>query len=165
MNLKQFKTNITNVKTMSPEIYKETMQLSIPFFVLHNKLYETGEAIILNDFNINQSELDVLASLYYMSEGTCTLTPTQLYDVMLFSSGGMTKLLKKLEVRKFITRIDNKEDKRSKLVKITDLGIKVTTTALNKVVTYEDKYFSKLNIKEQELFKTLIYKMLDEKDK
>jgi len=165
MNLKQFKTNITNVKNMSPEIYKETMKVSIPFFVLHNQLYSTGEEILSNDFNINQSELDVLSSLYYMSEGTSTLTPTQLYDVMLFSSGGMTKLLKKLETKDFIVRLDNEEDKRSKLVKITRKGIEVIVAALDKVVTYEDKYFSRLNVEEQELFRTLIYKMLDEKDK
>jgi len=161
MNLKQFETNIENVKKTSPDIYKETMLLSIPFYMLHKKLYEEGEDVILKKSAINQSELDVLAALYYVSDGSFTLSPTQLYDVMLFSSGGMTKLLKKLETREFICRVNNSEDKRSKLVQITQLGKDITSKALREIVAYEDKYFSKLKLEEQELFKTLIYKMLD----
>ncbi len=117
--------------------------------------------MILKESNINQSELDVLAALYYVSDGSFTLTPTQLYDVMLFSSGGMTKLLKKLESRNFIRRVDNNEDKRSKLVQITKQGQEITSKALKDIVAFEDKYFSKLDIKEQEMFKKLIYKMLN----
>jgi len=161
MNLKQFETNIENVKKISPDIYKESMLLSIPFYMLHKKLYDEGEDVILKESCINQSELDVLAALYYVSDGSFTLSPTQLYDVMLFSSGGMTKLLKKLESRDFICRVENKEDKRSKLVQITALGKQVTAKALKDIITFEDKYFSKLDVNEQELFKKYIYKMLN----
>jgi len=162
MNLKQFETNIENVKKISPDIYKESMLVSLPFYILHKKLYEEGEDVILKASTINQSELDVLAALYYVSDGSFTLTPTQLYDVMLFSSGGMTKLLKKLESREFICRVENKEDKRSKLVQITQLGKEITSKALKDIVAFEDKYFAKLDLEEQETFKKLIYKMLDE---
>lgn len=161
MNLKQFETNIENVKKISPDIYKESMLLSIPFYMLHKKLYDKGEDVILKESNINQSELDVLAALYYVSDGSFTLSPTQLYDVMLFSSGGMTKLLKKLEERNLVRRVDNNEDKRSKLVQITSIGKERTSKALKDIVAFEDKYFSKLDIKEQEMFKKLIYKMLN----
>ncbi len=161
MNLKQFETNIENVKKISPDIYNDTMLLSIPFYMLHKKLFDEGEDVILKESNINQSELDVLAALYYVSDGSFSLTPTQLYDVILFSSGGMTKLLKKLESRDFICRVENKEDKRSKLVQITELGKKITTNALKDIVTFEDKYFSKLDLQEQEMFKKYIYKMLE----
>ena len=40
------------------------------------------------------SHIDVLASLHFNGNA---LSPTELYDAMLFSSGGMTKVLKKLE--------------------------------------------------------------------
>lgn len=162
MNLKQFETNIENVKKQTPEIYKKSMLSSVPFFILHKKIYEEGETLILKECNINQSELDVLASLYYVSDGSYTLSPTQLYDIMLFSSGGMTKLLKKLETNEFIERVENKEDKRSKLVKITTKGISITIKALTGIISLEDEYFSKLDDQEQELFIKLIYKMLNE---
>ena len=89
------------------------------------------------------------------------MSPTQLYDVMLFSSGGMTKLLKKLENRDYIRRVEDKLDKRSKLVQITDLGIEVTTKALKDIVSFEDEYFSKLDEKEQDTFQKLMYKILN----
>ena len=165
MNLKQFETNIENVKTQTPEIYKPSMLLSVPFFILHKKIYEIGENLISNECNINQSELDVLASLYYISDGSFTMSPTQLYDVMLFSSGGMTKLLKKLESKDLIIRVENEIDKRSKLVQITKSGIEITVKALKGIVSLEDEYFSRLDEKEQELFIKLIYKMLNEENK
>lgn len=160
MNIKQFETNLENVKKLTPEVFKETMNISVPFFILHKKIYEKGENLISNEFNINQNELDVLCSLYYMGGDTFILSPTELYDVMLFSSGGMTKLLKKLESRDFIRRVENTTDKRSKLVQITELGIEVTTKALKDIVSFEDEYFSKLNKKEQDTIQKLIYKML-----
>lgn len=160
MNIKQFETNLKNVKKLTPQIFKETMKLSIPFFILHKKIYEKGEDLISKEFNINQSELDVLSSLYYMGGNEFTMSPTELYDVMLFSSGGMTKLLKKLENKNFIRRVENTIDKRSKLVQITELGIKNITKALQDIVSFEDEYFSKLNKKEQDTFQKLIHKIL-----
>lgn len=161
MNIKQFESNLEHVKKLTPQVFKETMQLSIPFFILHKKIYEKGENLISKEFHINQSELDVLAALYYEGGDTFTMTPTNLYDVMLFSSGGMTKLLKKLENKNFIRRLENKIDKRSSLVQITDLGIEITIKALEDIVSFEDEYFSKLDKNEQDIFKKLIYKMLD----
>ena len=161
MNIKQFESNLEQVKKITPEIFKETMQLSIPFFILHKRIHDNGENFILKEFDINQSELDVLSALYYEGGDDFTMSPTSLYDFMLFSSGGMTKLLKKLENKHLITRIENKLDKRSKLVQITNLGIEITINALKNILSFEDEYFSKLNKKEQVIFKKLIYKMLD----
>ena len=162
MNIKQFNTNnIENIKKLSPKIYKDSMQISIPFFVLHKILFEKGEEVLSNEFLLSQSELDVLGALYYSGGKNNRLSPTQLYDIMLFSSGGMTKVLKKLEEKKYIQRVENKEDKRGKLVQITNLGIEITIKALDKVITFEDTYLSKLDKKEQETFKKLIYKILD----
>lgn len=161
MNIKQFESNLDHVRKLTPEIFKETMQLSVPFYILHKRIHDKGENLILKEFNINQSELDVLCALYYEGGDDFMMSPTKLYDFMLFSSGGMTKLLKKLENKYFIRRVENKIDKRSNLVQITDLGIEITIKALKDILSFEDEYFSKLDKKEQAIFKKLIYKMLD----
>lgn len=161
MNIKQFENNLKNVQKLTPQVYKKTMQVCVPFYVLHKKLYDEGETLILQDFSINQSELDVLSTLYYMGGDEHIMSPTKLYEVMLFSSGGMTKLLNKLESRGLILRVQNKNDKRSKLVKISDLGIETTIKALKNIVAFEDKYFSKLDSNEQKILQKLLYKMLD----
>lgn len=160
MNIKQLETNLSNVKKYSPKIYKPSMKLTIPFFILHKKLYETGNDLLHKEFNLNQSELDILATLYYMTEGTFTMTPTQLYDEMMFSSGGMTKVLKKLELKEYIRRLDNKEDKRSKLVQLSEQGKSATKDALDRIVSFEDDTFSKLNDQEQDVLSQLLHKLL-----
>ncbi len=160
MNIKQFETNLENVKKYSPNVYKETMKITTPFFVLHKKLFENGEEILKEKYSLNQSELDILAALYYMNDNNFSMTPTELYEVLLFSSGGMTKILKKLETKRLIVRIDNKEDKRSKLVQLTQKGKEITAKALEEVVNYEDKYFSELNKEEQEQLSKLLIKVL-----
>lgn len=162
MNIKQFKTNLKNVKKYTPEVYKETMQLTIPFFLLHKMLFEKGDNLLKEEFSLNQSELDILAALYYMTEGDFTMSPTELYEVMFFSSGGMTKILKKLESKNFIVRIDNENDKRSKLVKLTNRGKEITSNALKQIVEFEDRQFSKLNKEEQSILKKLLLKIIKE---
>lgn len=153
--------NIDKIKELTPEVYNNEMNTSRPFFILHSLLYKKGENIISTQYNINQTELDVLASLYYSSKENFSLTPTELYEIMLFSSGGMTKVLKKLEEKEYIRRIENSEDKRSKLVQITSLGKEITEKALKDIVTFEANYFSKLTNNEQDQLKTLLYKILD----
>lgn len=161
MDIKQFETNLKNIKTQTPHVFKESMNVTIPFFILHRKLFEHGDKVLKEKFSLNQSELDVLSSLFYMTKETYTMSPTELYDVMVFSSGGMTKILKKLESKNYIKRVENSLDKRSKLVQLSSLGKKITVKAIEEIISFEDNYFSKLEKEEQELFKKLIFKVLN----
>ena len=82
---------------------------------------------------------------------------------MVFSSGGMTKVLKKLEEKEYITRVDNQNDKRSKLVQLSKKGEILLNKALKDVVDLEKDFFSPLDEKEQKTLKELIYKVLKDK--
>lgn len=162
MNIKKLQiSSIENVKKKAPSIYKNTLELSIPFYMLHKILFENGNKMLSEKFSLSQTELDVLATLLFSDTNNDIMTPTELYDIMLFSSGGMTKVLKKLESKNYILRIDNGEDKRSKLVQITDLGKEIVTKALKEIVEFDDSYFSKLDKNEQQILKQLLYKILD----
>lgn len=147
-------------KKQSPQMYNESVELTLPFFILHKKIYEGGNEILTNNYNLNQTELDVLANLQYLGGDDFSLTPTELYEQMLFSSGGMTKVLKKLEEKKLIRRVENPNDKRSKLVQITQEGTDITQNSLKEILTYEENIFSKLDKKERETLKNLLLKTL-----
>ena len=147
-------------KKQSPQMYNESVELTLPFFILHKKIYEGGNEILTNNYNLNQTELDVLANLQYLGGDDFSLTPTELYEQMLFSSGGMTKVLKKLEEKKLIRRVKNPNDKRSKLVQITQEGTEITQNSLKEILTYEENIFSKLDKKERETLKNLLLKTL-----
>lgn len=161
MNKKQLHLqSLQKVKELSPDVYNKVMNVSLPFYELSGILYAKTEEIISSKYALSQTQVDVLASLYYASDDSFSLSPTQLYDILFFSSGGMTKVLKKLEEKKYIKRVNNKDDKRSKLVQITPLGKDITQKALKDISNFEKKYFEKLNIKEQEDLTKLLYKVL-----
>jgi DNA-binding MarR family transcriptional regulator len=161
MKLTQLENGIKKLKKDRPDIYKDTLNQSLPFFLLHKKLYENGNDLLINKYKLTQTHLDVLSTLYILGDEDYTLSPTILYEKLLFSSGGMTKILKKLEEIFLIKRIDNKEDKRSKLVQLTKKGKDKCLEVLDDVITLEDKYFNKLDENEKKTFSKLLSKMID----
>lgn len=159
MNLTHLQNGIQNIKELTPEIYKDSISISASLFFLKNKMYDEGNNILSDVYNINQTHLDVLSTLYYLGNNY-TLSPTELYERMLFSSGGMTKVLKQLEEKKYIQRVENSEDKRSKLVQLSQLGKEITIKALGDVLELEDTYYSKLNKEERKTLQSLLEKIL-----
>jgi len=57
------------------------------------------------------------------------LAPSQLYSALERSSGGMTKMLKRLEGLELVQRVDDPEDRRSILVRLTRTGRAVEESA------------------------------------
>lgn len=74
-------------------------EITLPIAFIHKTIFTNGEEFLKENFALLNSEIDVLASLYTHNK---VLTPTQLYDLTIFSSGGMTKVLKRLEERGYI---------------------------------------------------------------
>jgi DNA-binding MarR family transcriptional regulator len=160
MNINELEKDIQKHKEKSPETYNEIINVTIPFYIFYNKLMQ-GVTSLQEELNtITNSELDVLASLIMSGSDAYILSPTKLYERLLFTSGAITKLLKKLEEKKYIIRIDNQFDKRSKLVQITPLGKKVCQETLKEVILYEEQCFSVLDEKEKEQFKNTLIKMI-----
>jgi DNA-binding MarR family transcriptional regulator len=160
MKLNEIEDGIENHKIKSPETYNDVVSLTIPFHMLYQTIMSEITTIQHDNYQINNSELDVLASLILSGGDEYTLSPTKLYERLLFTSGAITKVLKKLEEKKYIVRIDNTHDKRSKLVQVTPLGKKICQDALKEVLMYEEKCFSALDTKEKDIFKGLLIKIM-----
>jgi len=88
-----------------------------------NKALESHLAKLHGSYDLKQGEFDVLAALKRC--GDEALTPSQLYQSMLLSSGAMTSRLDRLEKKQLILRQHCKQDRRSIKVKLTDKGLKV----------------------------------------
>ncbi|WP_295004633.1 MarR family transcriptional regulator [Sulfurimonas sp.] len=132
----------------------------LPLIILSQKLLSDISKLLDEEFNLSNSELDVLASLHSSQDEDHTLTPTQLYERLFFSSGGMTKVLNKLQIKEFIIRLENKEDKRSKLVQLTPTGIEILKIALADVTKLEETIFSNVNDNERKQLSNLLFKTL-----
>lgn len=136
--------------------------ITLPLVIIYKKMFNLNEEVLRQKYNLLHSELDVLATLFFDGEA---MSPTELYESTIFSSGGMTKVLKKLENKEYISRIPSKNDKRSKLVKIEPKGKEIVQKCLVDVKQNDNKIFSILTKDEKkilkQLFKKVVYNLIE----
>ncbi|WP_438971476.1 MarR family winged helix-turn-helix transcriptional regulator [Methylophaga sp.] len=85
-----------------------------------NKTLDEALSSLHAKVNLKHGEFDVLAAL--KRSGEAALTPSQLYQSMLLSSGAMTSRLDRLEKKQLIERQHCTEDRRSIKVSLTNTG-------------------------------------------
>ncbi|MCL1088458.1 MarR family transcriptional regulator [Shewanella profunda] len=106
----------------------------IPMVVLGRiaRLTKYIEVVLLQchaEFGLGQGEFDVLATLRRSGE-PFMLSPSQLYQSMMLSSGAMTSRLDRLENKGLIERSHSKEDRRAVHVSLTTEGKALIDKAL-----------------------------------
>ena len=97
-------------------------------------LIETFEQETLEPFELTPSDYAVLAALR-RAGSPYELAPNQLYTALERSSGGMTKMLKRLESLGLVKRVHDPKDKRSRLVRLTASGKQVEQAAFEAFVS------------------------------
>ena len=108
-------------------------------------------------FGLQRGEFDVLATLR-RSGAPFTLTPTDLYEATMMTSGGMTARLDRLEKRGLIARRPNPEDRRGTLVTLTDQGRELVEAAVVPHAANETRLLSPLTAEEQGQLNDLLRK-------
>jgi DNA-binding MarR family transcriptional regulator len=91
---------------------------------------------------------DVLAALR-RAGAPHTLSPSQLMQETMVSSGTMTNRLDRLEELSFITRQPDPSDGRGSLVSLTALGMKKVDAALDQLIKNERTFLTDLSKDEQ----------------
>lgn len=160
MKKEEFEKDIQLLKEKAPNVFHDIAYVTNPFFRLYTEIHAKNAEFLQKRFGITMSELDIMTSLFYSGAESCTLSPTQLMERILFSSGGMTKILKKLESKNLITRLENPDDGRSKLVQLNETGIALAQEGLKNLLRFEAEYFSDLNENEQAELSRLLLKSL-----
>ncbi len=90
----------------------------------------TFEQETLKPFDLVPSDYGVLAALR-RAGSPYELAPSELSNNLYHSSGGMTKMLKRLEGLEYIQRVPDPQDGRGKLVRLAPKGMKVEEEAFN----------------------------------
>src|SRR5581483_12239226 len=93
------------------------------------RIFERRLEEVFAEFGLNQSQFGVLAALRRAGPPFC-LSPTELYNSLLISSGAMTNRLERLESAGYIDRVPDPEDGRSMLVALTPAGKKLIERVL-----------------------------------
>lgn len=110
-------------------------------------------------FELHQGEFDVIATLR-RSGDPYALTPTQLHEGLMLSSGAMTSRLDRLERKGLIERTPAPNDRRSVLVRLTPAGLALIDRVLPLHVTNEQQALASLTSKEQKLLNELLVKLV-----
>lgn len=149
-------------KERSDEGIKGTAKITVPMTILCNMIHSKGKAVY-EEYGLTQAEIDMLISLHVHNDG---LTAGEVSDRMVFSSGGISKVVKKLILKKLIYKEDSKEDKRSSLIYLEDKGRDIVLTCMPKFGENDKVFYDVLNETEKEIlekaFKKILYNLVEE---
>lgn len=113
----------------------------------------------LAKYGINVGEFDVLAALR-RHPPTFQLSPNQLQNMVLISSGALTNRINRLESRGLVSRAQAEHDKRGVIVTLTEQGLAVIEEAVGHHLAAEAELANILTMDEQQQLSGLLKKML-----
>jgi len=119
------------VSLIAPAIYR-----------LHEHLSQLANTLF-TAYGLQSAEFEALCALR-TSPPPHQMTPTELYRKLLVSSGGMTKILVRLEDKGLIERPINPEDARSKRVALTASGKALIEEVTDKLLQQEAKLLARI---------------------
>ncbi|MEL6484548.1 MAG: MarR family transcriptional regulator [Bacteroidota bacterium] len=151
-------TLISDWKTERPELDASAMSIVGRILSL-GKILEKRASSALCDIGICYTDLDVLATLR-RSGAPYALTPTELMQSVLITSGAMTALLDRLTKLELIYRAVDEKDKRVKRAALTEKGIEIIDKAIE--IRFQEALdaTSTLNKSEQKQLSSLLKKMM-----
>ncbi len=115
--------------------------------------------LVLQPYELKYQEYAVLATLR-VSGPPYALSPSNLLATLLYSSGGQSNLLKRLELRGLIRRSSDPSDRRGVLVKLTPKGRRLADEAMPKHAAAEQYLLRMLDVAECEKLAQLLSAMM-----
>jgi DNA-binding MarR family transcriptional regulator len=107
---------------------------------------------------IQPGDFDVLATLRTLGE-PYELSPTAIYRQRCLSSGGLTKILHRLEDAGLVRRHSNPEDKRGQLIRLTSKGKRVVEATMQDLARLEGILLAEFQQNETRLLSSLLDKL------
>lgn len=107
---------------------------------------------------IQPGDFDVLATLRVFGE-PYELSPTAIYRQRCLSSGGLTKILHRLEHAGLVKRQSNPKDRRSHLIRLTAKGKRVVEATMKDLAQLEGILLAEFKRSETELLSDLLGKL------
>lgn len=135
---------------------KGTATITIPMNIVCNMIHARGKHIY-EDQGLTQAEIDMLVSLHVHNDG---ITAAEVSDRMVFTSGGISKVVKKLEQKELIYKKNSLEDKRSSLIYIEEKGREIALACMPQFGENDKYFFDVLNETEKDILEKALKKVL-----
>lgn len=123
------------------------------------RYFEREIELELRRFDLSVHEFNALCALRRIGPPH-RLTPTALADALLFTSGGLTKLLERLERAGLVSRERDEADRRVLLVCLTDAGRARQAEAMGAHLRNEEELLAPLAGEEREQLAELLRPLL-----
>ncbi|WP_051305872.1 MarR family winged helix-turn-helix transcriptional regulator [Desulfogranum mediterraneum] len=146
------------IKENWPEAWERIVPEVILFYRIEEQLQQTVE-LEVERCGLVSGDFKVLFRLRVCGVDS-PQSPTALYKNLGLTSGGMTKILHRLEGRGLVARLSNSADRRSTLVKLTPGGIELIERVFSGIVVCDQRYFSVLDEEERQQLSRLFEKLL-----
>ena len=141
-----------------PDLNTEPMAILGRAFRLGNMIRPSIEATFAG-FGLDRGEFDVIATLK-RSGPPYRLTPTEMYALLMISSGGLTHRLDRLEKAGLIRRERSAKDGRSVQVALTEAGAALAEQAFRTDMASELAFLEPLDAGEREMLAGLLRKLI-----
>lgn len=128
------------------------------FFYNFSKVNKSVTANInenLKEYNVTRSEVPFFACLYNQDN----VTQEHISKVLSLNEGTVTRALVRLEKKEFIERIPNPEDKRKRMVSLTEKGKDISEMLLKEQIKFEEKIFADFSEEELDDFFNYLHKI------
>ncbi|MDX6277912.1 MAG: hypothetical protein QOJ72_2040 [Nocardioidaceae bacterium] len=115
-----------------PDVDQDVTLLHLALLHL-GRLVESSIQTVIAPEGLEISEHSVLTALWFAGP-PYTMSPTQLSQVILQTTSGMSKTLRRIERLGLIERADDPNDGRSRLVVLTDAGREMSERPLRQLI-------------------------------
>jgi len=124
-------------------------------------IWQRHQKRVLDPLDLTQTQFMLLAALGWLSKTKSDVTQTDIADQGNADRMMVSKVLRTLQVKKFISRHEHPTDTRAKIVKLTAAGEKVLSVALTRVENADIEFF-KLLKKDLPGFNKQMVKLIEE---
>ena len=125
-------------------------------------LWQRQQKRALDPLHLTHTQFVLLAALDWLSRDSENVTQVDIANLGNADRMMVSKVLRTLEEKQFISRHGHPTDTRAKVIKLTDEGAKVLQKALIAVENTDIEFFSILGEKELSLFNTNMVNLIKE---
>ena len=118
--------------------------------------WQKGKSKVLEKFDLTSPQLTLLTSIYWLKQQKQEVTQIVLSNTANIDRMTTSTVLRTLQSKGFVTRVEHPLDTRAKTVDLSAKGQKITVLALTEVSKYNKKYFSTLGTTVKDLNKSLL---------
>ena len=118
--------------------------------------WQKGKSKVLEKFDLTSPQLTLLASIYWLKQQKQEVTQIVLSNTANIDRMTTSTVLRTLQSKGFVTRVEHPTDTRAKAVDLSNKGQKITVLALTAVSKYNNKYFSALGTTAKNFNKSLL---------